>query len=52
MKEWIRLMNHAIKEKDFEHGLRPLLSSDYYFVGVMIAVAMLQNGQLPVFLSD
>jgi hypothetical protein len=45
-------MNHAIKEKYFEHGLRPLLSSDYYFVGVMIAVAMLQNGQLPVFLSD
>jgi hypothetical protein len=51
-KEWIRLMNHAIKEKYFEHGLRPLLSSDYYFVGFMIAVAMLQNGQLPVFLSD
>ena len=51
-KEWIRLMNHAIKEKYFEHGLRPLLLSDYYFVGVMIAVAMLQNGQLPVFLSD
>jgi hypothetical protein len=51
-KEWIRLMNHAIKEKYFEHDLRPLLSSDYYFVGVMIAVAMLQNGQLPVFLSD
>lgn len=51
-KEWIRLINHAIKLKYFDHGLRPLLSPDYYFVGVMIAVAMLQNGQLPVFLSE
>ena len=31
--------------------MRPLLS-DYYFVGVMIAVAMLQNGQLPAFLNN
>ena len=31
--------------------MRPLLS-DYYFVEVMIAVAMLQNGQLPMFLSN
>lgn len=51
-KEWIRLVNHAIKQKYFDNGLRPLLSPDYYFVGVMIAVAMLQNGQLPVFLSE
>ena len=51
-KEWIRLMNHAIKEKYFEHGLRTLLAPDYFFVGVMIAVAILQNGQLPAFLSD
>ena len=51
-KEWIRLMNHAIKEKYFEHGLRTLLAPHYFFVGVMIAVAILQNGQLPAFLSD
>ena len=25
-KEWIRMMNQAIKEKYFEHGLKPLLS--------------------------
>ena len=51
-KEWIRLMKHAIKKKYFEHGLRTLLAPDYFFVGVMIAVAILQNGQLPAFLSD
>ena len=51
-KEWIRLMNQAIKEKYFDHGLRPLLAQDYYFVGVMMAVALLQNGQLPVFVEE
>ena len=51
-KEWIRLMNQAIKEKYFDHGLRPLLAQNYYFVGVMMAVAMLQNGQLPVFVEE
>lgn len=51
-KEWIRLMNQASKEKYFDHGLRPLLAQDYYFVGVMMAVTMLQNGQLPVFVEE
>ena len=51
-KEWIRMMNHAIKEKYFDHGLREMLAEDYYYVGIMIAVAMLQNGQLPVFMED
>ena len=45
-------MNQSIKEKYFDHGLRPLLAQDYYFVGVMMAVAMLQNGQLPVFVEE
>ena len=51
-KEWIRLMNQAIKEKYFDHGLRPLLAQDNYFVGVMMTVAMLQNGQLPVLVEE
>ena len=51
-KEWIRLMNQAIKEKYFDQGLRPLLAQDYFFVGIMMAVAMLQNGQLPVFVEE
>eukprot|EP00794_Sanderia_malayensis_P008538 gene8538-9450_t len=51
-KEWIRMMNHAIKEKYFDHGLREMLAEDYYYVGIMIAVALLQNGQLPVFMEE
>ena len=51
-KEWIRLMNQHIKKKYFENGLRPLLSNEYFYVGLMFSIAMLQNGQLPSFLSE
>ena len=50
--EWIRLTNQAIKEKYFDHDLRPLLAEDYFYVGIMIAVALLQNGQLPVVVEE
>ena len=30
-KEWIRLMNHAMKEKYFANGLREFLSDEYFF---------------------
>lgn len=46
-KEWIRLVNLAMKEKYFEKGLGELLAEDYYYVGVMMGIALLQNGQLP-----
>ena len=49
-KEWIRLMNLAIKEKLFDHGPREHLSDDYFYVGIMMGIALLQNGQLPTFL--
>ena len=39
-------MNQAIKQKYFDHGLRPLLAEDYFNVGIMMAKAMLQNGCL------
>ena len=45
-KEWIRLMNMAIKDKDFNKGLREHLADDYCYVGVMMGIALLQNGQL------
>ena len=45
-KEWIRLVNREMKAKYFDNGLREYLSQDYYYVGIMIAVAMLQNGQI------
>lgn len=43
-------MNLAIKEKYFDHGLRQYLADDYYYVGIMVGIALLQNGQLPTFL--
>lgn len=43
-------MNHAMKEKYFANGLREFLADDYFFVGVMIGIAYLQNGQLRCFL--
>ena len=49
-KEWIRLMNLAIKEKYFDNGLREHLSDDYFNVGIMKGIALLQIGQLPTFL--
>ena len=49
-KEWIRLMNQAMKEKYFDKGLRPYLADDYYYVGIMIGIALLQSGQLPSFM--
>ena len=32
--------------------MRQYLSKDYYYVGVMVGVAMLQNGQMPTFIDD
>ena len=49
-REWIRLMNFAMREKYFAKGLREFLAHDYYYVGVMIGVTLLQNGQLPTLL--
>ena len=49
-KEWIRLMNVAMNDKYFDKGLREYLADDYYNVGIMIGIALLQNGQLPTFL--
>ena len=51
-KEWIRLMNRQMKEKYFDNGLRQYLSKDYYYVGVMVGVAMLQDGQMQAFIDD
>ena len=48
-KEWIRLCNQKIQLKYFEQGLKEHLASDYFYVGQMAAIALLQNGQLPVY---
>ena len=49
-KEWIRHMNFAIKEKYFDQGLREHISDDYFCVGIMMDIVLLQNGQLTTFL--
>lgn len=51
-REWIRLMKQAIKEKNLNHGLRSLFAQDYFYAEIMIAVVLLQNGQLPVFVEE
>ena len=45
--EWIELMNKAMEKKYFEKGLRSQMSDDYYWVGVMCGIAIIQNGQMP-----
>ena len=45
-------MNAAIKNKYFDNGLREYLADDYYHVGIMIGIALLQNGQLPTFMPS
>ena len=45
--EWITLMNKAMQKKYFEKGLRSQMSDDYYWVGVMCGITILQNGQMP-----
>ena len=45
--EWIELVNKEMQTKYFEHGLREHLSDEYYYVGIMCCIALLQNGQIP-----
>lgn len=40
-----------MKAKCFDNGLRQFLSQDYFYVGIMIAVAMIKKGQMPAFIE-
>ena len=51
-KEWIRLCNQKIKDTYFDSGLKEHMSEDYYYIGQMICIALLQNGQLPVYIPE
>ena len=51
-QEWIMLCNQKIQLKYFEHCLKEHLASDYFYIGQMAAVALLQNGQLPVYFAE
>lgn len=51
-REWIRLVNREIKAKYFDQGLRQYLANEYFYVGIMMALAMLQNGPMPAFIKE
>ena len=40
------------KKKKFDNGLRDILADEYFFVGIMVAIALFQNGQLPVYMPE
>eukprot|EP00112_Aurelia_sp_Birch-Aquarium-sp1_P013962 Seg299.4 transcript_id=Seg299.4/GoldUCD/mRNA.D3Y31 product="hypothetical protein" protein_id=Seg299.4/GoldUCD/D3Y31 len=43
-KEWLQLCQRAVHSKYFEHRMKEHLASDYFYVGQLIAIAMLHNG--------
>ena len=45
--EWLESMNREMQSKYFEHGFREQLCEEYYYVGIMCTIALLQNGQSP-----
>ena len=51
-KEWIRLCNQQIKVKYFDHGLKEHLADDYFYVGQMAGIALLQNGHITRYFSE
>ncbi|KAK3746092.1 hypothetical protein QZH41_004617 [Actinostola sp. cb2023] len=51
-KEWIRLFNQDTKQKYFDHGLKEHLAEDYFYIGQMAAIALLQNGQIPRYFPE
>ena len=51
-KEWIRLCNQKIKDTYFENGLKEHMSEDYFYIGQMVCIALLQNGKLPVYIPE
>lgn len=51
-KEWIRLCNQKIRDTYFDNGLKEHMSEDYFYIGQMVCIALLQNGQLPVYIPE
>lgn len=51
-REFFRLTLTAIKEKYFDNGIRDLLADEYYIVGVIIGLSIIQNGKIPQFFSE
>ena len=51
-REFFRLCLQEIKRDYFDSGLKEHLSDDYVFVGTVMALSALQNGNIPRFLSE
>ncbi|XP_022778455.1 uncharacterized protein LOC111320014 [Stylophora pistillata] len=51
-REWLRIVCREIKEKYFDRGLRRYLAKDYFNVGIMLALTLLQNGPMPAFIEE
>ena len=51
-REFFRLCLQQIKDVYFDNGLKEHLSEDYEFVGIVMALSVLQNGNIPRFLSE
>lgn len=50
-KECIRLVNHTMKEKYSNKSLKKLLADDYYYIGLMMGIALLQIANSQQFYS-
>ena len=50
--EWIGLMNRGIQEKYFENGLKEHLMEDYFYVGVMVGISLIQGGIVPYIFNE
>lgn len=51
-KEWIRLCNQKIKDTYFGNGFKEHMSEDNYYIGQLVCIALLENGQLPVYIPE
>ena len=51
-KEFFRLCLKEIKDKYFGNGLNDLIAEEYEFVGMIIALSILQNGPVPRFVPE
>ena len=51
-REFFQLCLQQIKRDFFDHGLKEHLSADYVFAGIIMALSVLQNGNIPRFLSE
>lgn len=51
-REFFRLCLQDIKQKYFDNGLKEHLSEDYKTVGLIMALSILQNGNIPRFLTE